>query len=160
MKEATILISSLLTPSDNLEHEKHFQRLTASTMMSIVYDYPTVMSEHDPAVEKIEKYNHRLSNTPGSYLVDVFPWMKYIPERSDSWPFFVVSSWILTDANRFAKWKREGLRGFAEDSEMFIGFLNLVKVDLVRICLKCDIRSSINRQQRPMGVTGQVFARQ
>jgi len=61
-------------------------------MMSIVYDHPTVMSEHDPAVEKIEKYNHRLSNTPGSYLVDVFPWMKYIPERSESWPFFVVSS--------------------------------------------------------------------
>jgi hypothetical protein len=88
MKEATILVSSLLMPSDNLEKNKHFQRLTASTMMSIVYDYPTVMSEHDQAVEKIERYNHRLGNAAGSYLVDVFPWMKHIPERFEPWLFF------------------------------------------------------------------------
>jgi hypothetical protein len=42
---------------------------------------------------------------------------------------------------------------------MFIGFLNLVKADLVRIHINCDIWSPINRQQRPMGKTGQVSAR-
>jgi hypothetical protein len=83
-KEATILVSSLLTPSSNLKQDKHFKRLAASTIMSIVYDYPTIVSEHDDAVEKIEKYNDRLSYTltAGSYLVDIFPWMKHIPERS------------------------------------------------------------------------------
>jgi cytochrome P450 len=83
-KEATILVSSLLTPSANLKQDGHFKRLAASSIMTIVYDYPTIKSEHDHAVEKIEKYNDRLSQalTTGSYLVDIFPWMKHIPERS------------------------------------------------------------------------------
>ena len=97
-KEATILISSLLTPSANLKHDGHFKRLAASTIMSIVYDYPTIMSEHDDALEKIEKYNDRLSHaaTIGSYFVDIFPWMTNIPARS--WLFFAFGSLlILTD---------------------------------------------------------------
>ena len=52
--------------------------------MSIVYDNPTIMSEHDDAVEKIERYNERISHATamGSYFVDMFPWMRHIPERS------------------------------------------------------------------------------
>ena len=85
MKEATILVSSLLTPSTNLKQDGHFKRLAASSIMSIVYDYPTIESDHDHAVEKIEKYNDHLSQalTTGSYFVDIFPWMKHIPERSE-----------------------------------------------------------------------------
>ena len=84
MKEATILVSSLLLPSANLKQDRHFKRLAASTIMSIVYDYPTVTSEHDHAVESIEKYNNRVGDTVivGTYFVDIFPWMYYIPERS------------------------------------------------------------------------------
>ncbi|SRR6266849_7872485 len=83
MKEATILVSSLLTPSTDLKQDRHFKRFAASSIMSIVYGYPTIMSEHDDAVEKIEKYDDRLSQalTMGSYFVDIFPWMKHIPER-------------------------------------------------------------------------------
>jgi hypothetical protein len=40
---------------------------------------------------------------------------------------------------RFAKWKREGLRAFAEHSEMFRDRLNRVKADLVRLYLKYGI---------------------
>ena len=82
-KEATILVSSLLTPSANLRQDRHFKRVAASTIMSIVYDYPTIMSEHDHAVENIEKYLDRLcySLTVGSYFVDIFPWMTHIPAR-------------------------------------------------------------------------------
>jgi cytochrome P450 len=84
MKEATILVSSLLKPSANLKLDEHFKRLAASTIMSMVYDYPTIMSEHDHAVEKVEIYNDRISRAVimGSYLVDIFPWMNYIPARS------------------------------------------------------------------------------
>jgi hypothetical protein len=82
-KEATVLVSSLLISSTNLNQDRHFKRLAASTIMSIVYDYPTIMSEHDPAVERIETYIDRTSHAAGmgSYLVDIFPWMKHIPER-------------------------------------------------------------------------------
>jgi hypothetical protein len=45
MKEATILVSSLLTPSANLKQDGHFKRLAASSIMSIVYDYPTITSD-------------------------------------------------------------------------------------------------------------------
>ena len=84
MKEATILVSSLLTPSANLKQDRHYKRLAASTIMSIIYNYPTILSEHDDSVEGIEKFINRLSDTAtmGSYFVDIFPWMKHIPERS------------------------------------------------------------------------------
>jgi hypothetical protein len=82
-KEATILLSSLLTPSANLEQDRHFKRLAVSSIMSVVYDYPTIMSEHDNTIEYIEKALERVVHamSMGSYFVDIFPWMKHIPER-------------------------------------------------------------------------------
>ena len=92
-KESTVLVSSLLVPSSNLNQDRHFKRLAASTIMSIVYDYPTIMSEHDHVLEKIEKYIDRTSDAGGmgSYFVDIFPWMKHIPERSSLLYLPVVS---------------------------------------------------------------------
>ncbi|KAH9960180.1 cytochrome P450 [Russula dissimulans] len=112
-KEATILVSSLLASSGSLRPDKHFQRFAASTIMSIVYDYPTIVSDHDQAIERIEQYTVRVSNaaTPGSNLVDILPWMIHIPER-------------------FAKWKRDGQRQFNEYYAMFRGLLNRVRADL------------------------------
>ncbi|KAI0248231.1 cytochrome P450 [Lactifluus subvellereus] len=113
MKEATILVSSLLASSAGCNRERQFQRLAASTVMSIVYDYRTLMSEHDQTIERIDEYVRRLTHasTPGSFFVNIFPWMMYIPER-------------------FARWKREGLRQYTEDYRMFKGLLNGVRVDL------------------------------
>ena len=89
-KEATVLVSSLLRHSDNRKQDGHFKRLAASTIMSILYDYPTILSDHDHAVEGIEKFNDRLARTltPGSYYVDMFPWMKHIPAMY--WIFFLL----------------------------------------------------------------------
>ncbi|KAI0248229.1 cytochrome P450 [Lactifluus subvellereus] len=113
MKEATILVSSLLASSAGCNRDKQFQRLAASTVMSIVYDYPTLMSEDGRTIERIDEYVCRLSHaaTPGSFFVNIFPWMMYIPER-------------------FARWKREGLRQYTEDYKMFKDLLNGVRVDL------------------------------
>ena len=84
MKEATILVSSLLRHSPNYNQDGHFKRVAASTIMSIVYDYPTILSDRDNAVKRIEKFNERLVKAlvMGSYFVDIFSWMKYIPARS------------------------------------------------------------------------------
>ena len=83
-KEATILVSSLLRPATDLKRDRHFKRAAASTIMSIIYDHPTIMSENDHVLEKIEEYTRRVSHAVvmGSYFVDIFPWMKHIPERS------------------------------------------------------------------------------
>jgi len=116
-KDATILASSLISSSGDVDLlvdlPKHFHRAGASTIMSIVYDYPTLKSENDPAVKNIEDFMLRLGKAmaPGRYLVDVFPWMMHIPER-------------------FAKWKQEGLKQFSEDNAMFRGLLDRVQVDI------------------------------
>jgi len=137
-KEATILVSSLLGSSVSLNPDKQFQRLSASTILSIVYDHPTIVSEHDHTVKQIEEFNDRISGAalPGSYFVDIFPWMIHIPERS--WfismiPLYVVLTYVHT---RFAKWKREGLRQYTKDYAMFKALLDRVRVDLVRPCLR------------------------
>ena len=64
--------------------EKHFQRCSASATMSILYDYPTLETEDDKTLKEIHAFNDRASeaSAPGAHLVEVFPWMMYIPDRS------------------------------------------------------------------------------
>jgi len=83
-KEATILVSSLISSSTGFNLEKQFHRATSSAILSIIYDYPTLESIYDPTLKKIEDYLLRISHAgrPGSYFVDIFPWMMHIPERS------------------------------------------------------------------------------
>ena len=61
----------------------HFQRTAASAAMSILYDYPTLETEHDKTLKEVHSFVDRVSvaSAPGNYLVEVFPWMMYIPER-------------------------------------------------------------------------------
>ena len=82
-KEATLLVSALLTNSPSSDRIKHFQRAGASVIMSILYDYPTLMSEHDMTIDEIDNYNKRAAYAakPGNFFVEFFPWMIYIPER-------------------------------------------------------------------------------
>ena len=64
--------------------------------MSILYDYPTLENEDDENLQGIHAFIRRVSeaSTPGSYLVEMFPWMIHIPERydSESLPFLFVYS--------------------------------------------------------------------
>ena len=91
-KEATILASSLVSSSANVDLPKQFHRAGASTIMSIVYDYPSLKSINDPAVRNIEDFMLRICDAmkPGRYLVDIFPWMMYIPERSLIFPMIPI----------------------------------------------------------------------
>jgi hypothetical protein len=78
-KEATILASSVLA---NPEYrDQHFQRATVSTMLSIVYDFPTLNSAQDKAVQEIDR-NLQFLRMVGASFIEFFPWMIYIPERS------------------------------------------------------------------------------
>ena len=51
--------------------------------MSILYDYPTLESEHDETLTRIHTFIDHISVavTPGSHLVELLPWMIHIPER-------------------------------------------------------------------------------
>jgi hypothetical protein len=80
-KEALLLASAILENPKALE--KHIERSSASSTMSILYDYPTLEDEHDKTLTEIHAFIDRMSaaSVPGAYLVEVFPWMIHIPER-------------------------------------------------------------------------------
>jgi hypothetical protein len=78
-KEATILASAVLANPEN--RDQHFQRATASMMLSILYDFPTLISAQDKAVQDIDRNLHQFLRA-GTSFVEFFPWMTYIPERS------------------------------------------------------------------------------
>jgi cytochrome P450 len=82
LRKEAILLSSALLENPNIL-EKHFQRFAASTIMSILYDYPTLQNEHDKTLTDIHAFIDRVSAAaaPGAHLVELFPWMMYIPER-------------------------------------------------------------------------------
>ena len=68
------MVSSLLKPSANPQQYGHFKRLAASTIMSIVYDYLTILSEYDHVLKKIERRKNLIqSGRLGSCFVDIFP---------------------------------------------------------------------------------------
>ena len=80
-KEAIILASSFVKNPKALD--QHFKRASASATMSILYDYPTLEDGHDKTVTEINTFVERLSAAaaPGAHLVELLPWMIYIPER-------------------------------------------------------------------------------
>ena len=101
-KEATILASALLTNPEN--RDQHFQRAAASTMISILYDTPTLTSTQDKALQDINRtVNATVGVVARNSLVEFFPWMIYIPERSRL--FFTIH------ISHFTTNETTGLRG-------------------------------------------------
>ena len=62
-------------------------RSAASTILSVAYDHPTVLSIDDPTVREINTFNEIAVEygLPGNYLVEFFTWMKYIPSSLAKW---------------------------------------------------------------------------
>ena len=81
-KEAIYLASAILENVDILDEQ--FKRTSASAMMSILYNYPTIEKEHDNTLAEIHAFVSRVTtaSAPGAHLVEFFPWMIHIPERS------------------------------------------------------------------------------
>ena len=79
--EATILASAFLSNPEN--RDKHFQRAVASAILSILYDLPTLTSTEDKVVQDVDRVLHAsLRAAVGTSLVEFFPWMIYVPQRS------------------------------------------------------------------------------
>ena len=93
-------------------------RAAASTILSVVYDIPTVSSADDPTVTRINQFNEIALEyaNQGNYLVEFFPWMLYIPSS-------------------LAKWKREAREGYHHFTELFEGMVHDVQHRIVRAYL-------------------------
>jgi cytochrome P450 len=128
-RQATILASALLNKPEN--RDQHFQRSVASAIVSILYNTPSLTSKQDNAVQDISKaVNSSLRAAAGTSLVEFFPWMVYVPQRSQL--FSTILSMHLTSKDSFAKWRREALKQSAERTERFLRLFNHVKADIVR----------------------------
>jgi len=130
-KEASILASSILNnPAALIQYCKRF---STSAVMSILYDYPTLQDEHDQTVTEINALIDRVSaaGAPGAHLVELLPWMIYIPERYVHMPYIVYFKCLLKENPRFARWKREGLEHFRQHTALFDRCLNTVRDDIV-----------------------------
>ena len=130
-KEATVLASSILNNPTALN--QYFKRSSTSAIMSILYDYPTLEDEHDQTVTEINVFLDRMSASaaPGAHLVELLPWMIYIPERYAHMPYIMYLKCLLKENPRFARWKREGLEHFRQHTAMFNRCLNAVCDDIV-----------------------------
>ncbi|KAA1473676.1 cytochrome P450 [Dentipellis sp. KUC8613] len=98
--EAVLLATHILqTPQ---KWQAQIRRSAASLIMSMVYDHAPIASEEDKTIKDINEFVSRRTQAlkPGTFWVEFFPWMMWIPER-------------------FAKWKREATYWFEHDNRMF-----------------------------------------
>lgn len=93
--------------------------------MSIVYAHPSIKSEDEPSVVRINDFVERIVRAayPGAHFVEFFTWMKYLPE------------WA-------AKWKREAMNWYRHDSIFFVSLYNDVQKRVVCFSLEFKQRSS------------------
>ena len=83
-------------------------------MLSAIYDLPPALTINDPAIRKANDFNAAGIKyaRPGNYLVETFPWMKYLPSS-------------------IAPWKKEAEEGFKDYSNFFESMYNEVKDRIV-----------------------------
>ncbi|PVG03918.1 cytochrome P450 [Serendipita vermifera] len=74
----TMLKLLLDTPDD---FAKHIRYCIGAVITKLTYDYD-MKQDNDPYVDLAEKVadNFSQSAAPGAWLVDIFPWMRYIPD--------------------------------------------------------------------------------
>ncbi|KAJ7587116.1 cytochrome P450 [Mycena floridula] len=72
-------IRDILNDPEN--HQDHAKRYAASVIMTLAYGKTTSTLYSDPEVRQINEYTRRLgvAARPGSYLVDAFPLLRYVP---------------------------------------------------------------------------------
>ncbi|KAF5343053.1 hypothetical protein D9758_011137 [Tetrapyrgos nigripes] len=133
-REAAILVKDLLR--DPASWDSHIRRSIASTMFNVVYNGEPLATKEDPTVAKINALMHRVVQAalPGRFLVEIIPWMRYLPD------------WM-------ASWKRKGKESFVEDSKMFKGFLQSVKNEVATGDYKPSFGSHLVYPGNPHGLS-------
>ncbi|KAI0060305.1 cytochrome P450 [Artomyces pyxidatus] len=118
------------------ERNEHFCRASASMIMSVVYDLPTIRSLDDINLKNIDCHIERLAHsaTSGAHLVELLPWMKHIPSR-------------------LAKWKREAEYWFSQDSALFERLVRTVHDDLDQGIDKFSLSAALIKDSARFGIT-------
>ncbi|KAJ8481794.1 hypothetical protein ONZ45_g15183 [Pleurotus djamor] len=96
--ESSILISSILTSPNNFI--EHLKRATGSAMISIIYGGPPVLDPNDPLILLVDSIGEgvNIAALPGSYFVEFFPWMVYLPRWMCPWRV-EAENWYIQKSN-------------------------------------------------------------
>lgn len=84
-RQATILTDEILKNPGNWN--SIIVRSTASIGLSIVYDLPEVVTDDDPTLSRMNEFSDAFidASSPGTYLVEIFPWMRHFPSSIAKW---------------------------------------------------------------------------
>jgi hypothetical protein len=90
------------------------QRSSASTLLRLVYGKAPSQAKIDESVKLFEGFNLGLARAamPGAYMVEMLPWLKYVPSM-------------------FAKWKRDAENFFATYSALFNDLFEMTRKTIV-----------------------------
>ena len=111
-REAASLVTRLIR--DPSRYNDHLGRCTTATMLRTVYGRQGKGASDEKITRGIREFIHRVVSAalPGSYLVDIFPWLMCAPAF-------------------LARWKQYGQRWFLHDSQMFESLLTSVREKMV-----------------------------
>lgn len=91
--------------------------MAASIILSSVYDLPSVSEEEYPIIKQMNSFIEGViqAGRPGAYMVDIFPFLNYLP------------AWL-------APWKRDGIAKYEKQTAFYKSLYDDVKKKRVRVC--------------------------
>ncbi|KAF5368852.1 hypothetical protein D9758_002853 [Tetrapyrgos nigripes] len=83
--ESVLLAFGILNRPDSWKFQAN--RAASSSILSTVYDLPSIQSPDDPSIAFMEDFVHRttLAMLPGSHLANMFPVLDYLPDYMSKW---------------------------------------------------------------------------
>ncbi|KAI0027868.1 cytochrome P450 [Vararia minispora EC-137] len=121
-------------------HSRHFVHYVASTVLAITYDRAVRSAEDEAIVVEVEHIAKVFAGATmtGAYLVDLFPWMLFIPGRHVK---------IM-----FAKWKRDAVAWHAHTSHFLGDLIGEVKGRMMKEANEearpCLVRTLVEEGER------------
>ncbi|KAF7986079.1 hypothetical protein HWV62_41481 [Athelia sp. TMB] len=139
VKEAIILADGLLRYPNGWDD--HIKRSATSTTMTLVYDHPSITTEENPSITRINQFVHRLTRAalPGAHFVEFFTWMRYLPE------------WM-------AGWKRSAMDSYRRDNGFFVELFEDVKKRIADGDERPSITANLARQGDRFGLSDNEVA--
>ena len=89
-----------------------------SLILSILYGWDPITDIHEPLIEEIKENIDKLANAalPGSYLIDLFPFLIHVPY------------WL-------SKWKQEGAFYYERNTALVEGIIDEVRKKRAEVCI-------------------------
>ncbi|ESK97859.1 cytochrome p450 [Moniliophthora roreri MCA 2997] len=137
--EAVLLVGDILRDPSNWD--AHLQRAANSLVLAAVYGMPPIRDHHSPDIARVNRYVEMCLHAcaPGSFLVEYFTWMQYLPR------------WI-------SPWRRYAEDNYNDHNVFFEKLYNDVKQRIAQGDERPSVASSIHHDEKHFGVTGREAA--